>query len=97
MFVVTVNYEIKSEHRAGFRAAILKNARMSLRDEPGCHQFDVCFSEDEARCFLYEVYDDSQAFAAHRATPHFNEYDQTVKDWVAGKTVETWTRANDAQ
>jgi quinol monooxygenase YgiN len=97
MFVVAVTYEINPEHRESFRAAILKNAAASLRDEPGCHQFDVCFSDDGARCFLYEVYTDSDAFAAHRATPHFKEYDQTVKGWVLNKKLETYTRANDPQ
>lgn len=97
MFVVTVTYRIKLERVANFRAAILTNAAASLRDEPGCHQFDVCFAEDGARCFLYEVYDDIAAFDAHRTMPHFNEYDGAVKDWVVSKTVEGWTRANDPQ
>lgn len=97
MFVAAVTYEIKPEHQDSFRAAILKNAAASLLDEPGCHQFDVCFSDDGAHCFLYEVYGDSDAFAAHRATSHFKKYDATVKDWVANKRIETYTRVNDPQ
>ncbi len=97
MFVVAVTFEIKPEFIESFRAAILKNAAASLRDEPGCHQFDVSFSEDGARCFLYEVYDDGEAFAVHRATPHFKDYDNAVKDWVLSKKVETFTRVNSPQ
>lgn len=94
MFVVAVTYEIKPEWRAEFRRAILQNAAASQRDEPGCRQFDVCFADEDARCFLYEVYDDSAAFDAHRATPHFAAYDATVKDWVASKQIAIYTRAN---
>lgn len=97
MFVVAVTYEIKPEWRAEFRQAILQNAAASQQDEPGCRQFDVCFSDDGARCFLYEVYDDSHAFAAHRRTPHFAAYDGAVKDWVASKHIDTYTRANNNQ
>ncbi len=94
MFVVTVLYELKPEHAEAFQAAILKNAASSQLDEPECHQFDVSFSEDGLRCFLYEVYTDSNAFAAHRASPHFNEYDRTVTGWFANKKVETFRRVN---
>jgi quinol monooxygenase YgiN len=54
----------------------------------------VSFSEDGARCFLYEVYADSDAFAVHRTTPHFQEYFAKIGDWVVSKRVETFTRAN---
>ena len=94
MFTVTVLYELKPAHVEAFKSAILKNATSSLRDEPGCHQFDVSFSDDGLRCFLYEVYNDSEAFAAHRGSPHFNEYDRTIKDWFVNKRVETFTRVN---
>lgn len=94
MFVVTVNYQINPDHVEEFRAAILKNAAASRRDEPGCGQFDVCFSDDGQKCFLYEVYRNSDAFANHRSSAHFKEYDSTVKDWVVSKRVETFTRIN---
>ncbi len=90
MFIVTVIYEIKPQNRDGFRDAILKNAASSFHDEPGCHQFDVSFSEDGLKCFLYEKYTDSESFGAHRATPHFNEFANATKDWFANKTLETF-------
>ncbi|NWF50454.1 MAG: antibiotic biosynthesis monooxygenase, partial [Ignavibacteriaceae bacterium] len=90
MFVVTVIYEIKPQNREGFREAILKNAASSLRHEPGCRQFDVSFSEDGLKCFLYEKYADSESFAAHRASPHFNEYAAAIKDWFVDKTIQTY-------
>ena len=92
MFVVAVKYDIKKEHCEAFRAAILTNAAASQRDEPGCRQFDVCFADDGATCFLYEVYVDSEAFTSHRATPHFLAYNETIKDWVVSKRIELYTR-----
>jgi len=93
MFIVTVNYAIKPESRELFRAAILKNAAASLREEPGCRQFDVSFSEDGLKCFLYEKYDDEAAFAAHRATPHFSAFAAATQEATEGKSLATFQLA----
>lgn len=67
MFVIVVEFEIVRETAAAFMALIRENAEASLRDEPGCRQFDVCVDEtDPASVFLYEVYDDEAAFEACR-------------------------------
>jgi autoinducer 2-degrading protein len=91
MFVVAVLYEIKEESVAAYRAAILKNAAASLRDEPDCRRFDVSFTPDGRRCFLYELYVDEAAFAAHRETPHFAEFNRTVQPLTENKRIETYT------
>lgn len=93
MFVVAVLYEIKAESVAAFRAAILKNAAASLRDEPGCHRFDVSFTPDGRRGFLYELYTDEAAFAAHRATAHFAEFNGAAQPMTENKRIETFTLA----
>lgn len=93
MFVVAVLYEIKAESVAAFRAAILKNAAVSLRDEPGCHRFDVSFAPDGRRCFLYELYTDEAAFGAHRETAHFAEFNQAAQPMTENKRIETFTLA----
>lgn len=93
MFVVAVLYEIKSESVDGYRAAILKNAAASLRDEPECHRFDVSFSPDGRRAFLYELYTDEAAFAAHRETPHFAEFNKNVQPMTENKRIETFVLA----
>jgi autoinducer 2-degrading protein len=90
MFVVAVLYEVKGESVAAFRAAILKNAAASLRDEPGCHRFDVSFSTDGRRCFLYELYTDEAAFAAHRETAHFAEFNHAAQLMMENKRIETF-------
>jgi autoinducer 2-degrading protein len=90
MLVVAVLYEIKPESRDAFRSAILKNAAASLRDEPECHRFDVSFSPDGLRCFLYELYTDEAAFDFHRQTKHFAEFIQVAQETMRGKRFETF-------
>ena len=94
MYVVTVEFAIKSEHAEGFRPAMLENARASLADEPGCRQFDVCFdTDDPGKCFLYEVYDDRAAFEAHLSMAHFQSFDAHVAPMLDAKVVKTFELA----
>ncbi len=94
MFVVAVEFEVDPSRIEPFRVAIMTQARNSLAKEPQCQQFDVCFDPDRPdRCFLYEKYDDEAAFAVHRQTPHFADYDATVKPWIKSKSVSLWTQA----
>ena len=92
MFVVTVTFVIKPEHIGDFAPAMLENARASAETEPGCRRFDVCRDpRDPAVTFLYEIYDDADAFEAHKATDHFKSFDALVAPWVSSKEVKTWT------
>lgn len=92
MLAVTVLFRIHPEHTEAFRKAVLKQATNSLTHEPQCRQFDVCFDNDRPQdVFLFEVYDDEAAFAAHRQTPYFAEFGATVADWVESKELRTWT------
>ncbi len=71
-----------------FRGLIVENARASVRDEPGCRQFDVVVPEGETdRIVLYEIYDDAAAFAAHMKTPHFAVFNRESDALVASKVV----------
>jgi quinol monooxygenase YgiN len=93
MFVVAVNFEIHPEHFAAFRAAMIENARASLRDEPGCRQFDVCEADaGEGKIFLYELYDTRDDFSAHLLMPHFLAFDKLTAPWIASKTVSILSR-----
>lgn len=88
MLAIVVEFHIHPAHVAAFRQAILANARQSLADEPGCHRFDVCDDPDDAtRIFLYELYDDERAFAAHLQSPHYLRMNAQTADWVSAKAV----------
>jgi quinol monooxygenase YgiN len=89
MLVVTVWFEIKPGRFDAFLPLIQENARRSVADEPGCRQFDVCLDpEAPERCFLYEIYDDEEAFQAHCRSAHFKAFDTASAPLVATKDVQ---------
>ena len=88
MFVVCVDFEIAFPHLDEFLAAMRKNARLSLRDEEGCQRFDICQDQQNpASIFLYEIYDDAAAFEAHKAAPHYHEFNHAIDGMVVKKSV----------
>lgn len=98
MLVVTVDFTIRPGFVEAFRREMVANARASRESEPGCRRFDVAYSEkDEALVFLYELYDDAAAFAAHQQAAHFREFDARTAPWVASKAVRLFTLADSAE
>jgi (4S)-4-hydroxy-5-phosphonooxypentane-2,3-dione isomerase len=87
MYVVIVHFSVVEGAAGAFREAIFRNAAASL-EEPGCRQFDVCFSEDGGRCFLYELYDDRAAYDFHLTTPHFKVFDEVGRPLFTEKRVD---------
>jgi autoinducer 2-degrading protein len=91
-YALWVELEVKPETAESFRAEVLRNARASVADEPGCLRFDVLepappSSPQPTRFHLYEIYVDEAAFKAHLATPHFHRFDQVTASWIAKKAV----------
>lgn len=96
MLVITVTFEIDDAHLDAFRRAVLANAAKSMADEPGCRLFDVAEHPDKPEFFLYELYDDDAAFDAHRASPHFRQFDAETAAWVKVKRVTRFRRLGPA-
>ncbi|PHS05800.1 MAG: antibiotic biosynthesis monooxygenase [Blastopirellula sp.] len=92
MYVVTVQFQIHSDHIKDFRGAVLTQAENSLELEPDCHRFDVCLDlESSGIFFLYEIYSNATAFEEHLASNHFLNFDKVVKPWITNKSVNCWT------
>ena len=92
MFVVCVEFEIALPHLDEFLLAMRKNARLSLRDEEGCQQFDICQDQQNPTIiFLYEIYDDAAAFELHKAAPHYDEFTEAIDGMVLKKAVRLFT------
>ncbi len=86
MFSLVVQMEVRPGRREEFLAGMAANAEASVRDEPGCLRFDVCsVADDPHRFVLYELYTDAEAFAAHKASPHFARWRQIAEQVVAGQ------------
>jgi quinol monooxygenase YgiN len=87
-FVVVVDFRLRPGMAERFHALIVENARASVRDEPGCRQFDIVIPQGEAdRVVLYEIYEDRPAFDAHMRTPHYASFDRESVPFVASKSV----------
>ena len=72
MYTLIVSLQVRPEKRDRFLAAITQNAAASVRDEPGCLRFDVMeHAQQPNQFYFYEVYRDTDGFAAHKAAPHF--------------------------
>jgi quinol monooxygenase YgiN len=73
-YVVVAELLVRTEALAAFEALIARHAALS-RAEPGCRLFEAAFdTEHPERVLLYEVYDHAEAYAAHRASPHYARF-----------------------
>jgi (4S)-4-hydroxy-5-phosphonooxypentane-2,3-dione isomerase len=83
MLVVHVHARIRAQHVGDFLAATEVNARASL-GEPGVLRFDVIQDQaDPAHVVLVEVYRDAEASAAHKLTPHYAVWRDSVAEMMA--------------
>ena len=83
MQVTMVHVQIKPEHVQDFIAACRLNHEASIR-EPGNRRFDVLQSFDDPTQFvLYEAYAAAANAAAHKNTPHYLKWRDTVAPWMA--------------
>lgn len=83
MLIVHVHVHVTPGSVDAFRAATLANARASIR-EPGIVRFDVVQQQDDpTRWVLVEIYRDADAPAAHKATPHYATWRDTVEGMMA--------------
>ena len=89
MLVVHVHVRIRPGQAEAFLAATLVNARASL-GEPGVLRFDVLQDEaDPEHVVLVEVYRDDDASAAHKLTPHYATWRDTVAEMMAEPRAST--------
>jgi (4S)-4-hydroxy-5-phosphonooxypentane-2,3-dione isomerase len=90
MFSLMVQMQVRPGRREEFLAGMAANAEAAVRDEPGCLRFDVCsVDSDENRFVLYELYTDADAFAAHKASPHFAQWRTVAEQVVVGQVNTT--------
>jgi quinol monooxygenase YgiN len=83
MLIVHVHIQVKRDQLDAFKAACVKNATNSVR-EPGIARFDVLQQNDDpTRFVLVEIYRTPDAPAAHKQTPHYLEWAETVAGMMA--------------
>jgi autoinducer 2-degrading protein len=83
MQVTLVHVHVKPEHIDDFIKATQANHEASIK-EPGNRRFDILQLHDDASKFiLYEAYATAEDAAAHKQTPHYLAWRETVAGWMA--------------
>ncbi len=83
MVVICVTVYVKKEQVDDFIQASIENHKGAIR-EPGNLRFDMLQCKDDPTRFLfYEAYESEAASAAHKQTPHYLKWRETVQDWMA--------------
>lgn len=88
MYCIIVKTQLKPGKLEEFLEAMLPNAAASVREEPGCHVFDVLEDRDTPDLvYLYEIYADEQALAEHKTTAHYKASREVVNPLIAEQSV----------
>jgi quinol monooxygenase YgiN len=96
-FVIWVVFEVKPEAIEKFYEAALDDSTCSVRDEPGCLQFDVLAPTAGSNKFaFYEVYKSRDAFTAHMEMPHFKRFAAVADVTLSDKDVSEYFRLQGA-
>ncbi|MDO9425916.1 MAG: putative quinol monooxygenase [Methylobacterium sp.] len=83
----------KPEHRAAARDAVLDILAVT-RSEPGCRRFTLHDDRDGGGdLYLYEVWDDEAALAAHHAQPYTRAVFDRYRTWLSEPVEITRLRA----
>lgn len=98
-YVIAVDFILHAGSMDQFMPLMLDNAEKSRTLEPGCDRFDVCVPAGETdRVFLYEIYKDEAAFAAHLKTDHFIAFDAATKSMIKERKIgKLWIENDDGK
>lgn len=83
MIVTCVTVFVKPEHINDFIKATVENHGHSVGEKDNL-RFDLLqCAADPSRFFLYEAYATDESSAAHKETPHYKKWKETVAPWMA--------------
>jgi quinol monooxygenase YgiN len=84
MQIVHVHVNVKPEFIEAFKKATIENASNSVK-ETGIARFEVIQQTDDPTKFvLIEIYKTADASGAHKETPHYKSWRDTVMSMMAG-------------
>ncbi|MGF1754306.1 antibiotic biosynthesis monooxygenase [Vibrio makurazakiensis] len=88
MFCIVVKNVVKQGEKEQYLSIMNENATASVTNEAGCYVFDVLQSHQDDHCFyLYEIYADEAALAAHKLTDHYLASRQQLNGLVIDQSV----------
>ena len=87
MYAIFGAITVKPEHVRAFREATMREARGTVRDEPGVFQFHILTDADIPNRFYYfEIFGDEAAAEAHGETENFKTWWAAVESMLDGGT-----------
>lgn len=66
----------------------------ATRAEPGCHAF-MLHDDDDGRLYLYEIWENEAALAAHHEQPYTQAVFDSYREWLSQPVEITKLRAID--
>lgn len=93
-FVLLVTVDVDPANLDSFIALARKNAETSVRDEPGCHRFEV-FTDPQmpGRVHFCEVYADEASFGSHMKAAHVGAFFQAATQLIREQSHRVLTMA----
>jgi autoinducer 2-degrading protein len=83
MIATIVHVEVRPENVEAFIRATTENHHESVKED-GNLRFDVLRNDAVPNRFvLYEAYENEEKAAAHKNTPHYLKWKETVASWMA--------------
>jgi quinol monooxygenase YgiN len=89
MIIVNVLYKIKPGERTAFLAACSEIGLLEhTNEEKGNITYDYYFPvSDENAVFCAELWEDADAFKAHRSTPHVEKFQDVKRRYVVDAEI----------
>jgi (4S)-4-hydroxy-5-phosphonooxypentane-2,3-dione isomerase len=86
-YVITADFEIVAADFDKYVALAKENAAASIKD-PGCHEFNIAISpKNPNHVYIFEIWENTAALDAHRATDHLKAYLSATKDMMAKRDI----------
>lgn len=87
-FIVIAEFQVKPGELDRFLELAHEDARQSLNNEAGCHQFEVLIPIDQNDVVvLHEAYTDRSAFETHTNMPHYQPFKEGTAPLLATDPV----------
>jgi len=75
--------QIDSAHLESYKVALKEEIETSVRIEPGVLSLHAVSDKDNpTHITIFEIYANTDAYNAHRETPHFKKYKNSTKEMV---------------
>ena len=86
-YVIAADFEIVAADFNKYVALAKENAAASIKD-PGCDEFNIAIStKNPNHVYIFEIWKNTAALDAHRATDHLKAYLSATKDMVAKRDI----------